>query len=127
MFSFIGNLYKQYGNYFIIAVFAMLITVFYGSTFQNGFVLDDVGAIQKTPYLKSFEYLPKVVTGCLWEHANQGCMGRTLYYRPVQSFLFLLTHQVSWSPWAFHAVTVLLFFGLVSLFFHVLKVLTKNT
>src|SRR3989344_5821964 len=107
-------------------IFAVFIAVFYGSTLFHGFVQDDVPVIEKNPYVKSLSYLPKVVTSCLWEYANQGCEGRSFYYRPVQFLSYFLTSQMSFSPWVFHLVNLLYFFAAGFLTFILAKAITKN-
>ena len=56
-------------NYLVFALFAVLIALFYGNTLFNGFAMDDQAVIVDNPYVHSFQYLPKVVTGCIWEYA----------------------------------------------------------
>jgi len=113
-------------TYVALAVFAVLIAIFYGNTLQNGFVLDDRKVIEENVYVHSLEYLPKVVTGCIWEYTHGGCAGKTLHYRPMNSLSFLLTYQISSQPWFFHLVSLLYFFGIVSLLFIFVKLITKN-
>jgi len=104
----------------------VLILLFYGNTLFNGFVLDDRAVIVENPYVQSLQYLPKVVTGCIWEVQLGGCEGTTLHYRPVLSLSLLLTWQISSQPWIFHLVNLLYFYAVVSLLFIVIKTLTKN-
>ena len=118
---------KANKNYLAFGTFAALIVLFYGNTLFNGFVLDDVPVMENNPYLRSFEYLPKVVTGCLWEYSNQGCEGRTLYYRPVYALSAVFTGQISSQPWAFHMVNLGYFFVLGILIFFFAKLLFKNS
>ena len=78
-------------TYLILGIFALLVAVFYGKTLFNGFVLDDRPVIVENPYVQSFEHLPRVFTGCIWEAALGGCEGRTLHYRPFATLSYLLT------------------------------------
>ena len=110
----------------VIAIFIALVAMFYGSTLKNGFVYDDKQMIVENEYIHSMEYLPKVVTGCMWESAYGQCKGRSLYYRPMQSLSYLLTYQISSDPWIFHLVNLIYFTIIVSLIFFLTKILTNN-
>jgi len=109
-----------------IIAFAILVALFYGNTLLNGFVLDDIAVVVENTYIHSLRYLPKVVTGCIWEHALGECKGRTLHYRPIHSLSYLLTYQISSSPWFFHLVNLFYFLATVSLVFILVKTTTKN-
>lgn len=87
---------------FPYAVFLFITLVFYGNTLSNGFVHDDVWAIEKNPQLASWGNLAKVLTGCLVEEALGGCKEGGIYYRPVLSLTQLITFQVLPEPWFFH-------------------------
>ena len=113
-------------NYLALAVFAALIILFYGNTLQNGFVHDDFPIMANNVYVHSFEYLPKVVTGCTWEYVLGTCEGSTLHYRPMQTLSYLLTWQISSAPWFFHLVTISYFFIVVVLVFFFAKTLSNN-
>ena len=114
-------------NYLVLALFAVLIAVFYGNTLFNGFVLDDRKVVEENVYVHSLKYLPKVITGCIWEYTNGGCAGKTLHYRPVNSLSFLITYQISSQPWFFHLVNLVYFFSIVSLLFFFVRLVTRNT
>ena len=114
-------------QWLVFVFFAVVIGVFYGNTLRNGFIYDDVQIVPNNPYIQSLKYLPKVVTGCMWEHTYYDqCKGRALYYRPVHTLSYILTYQISSSPWFFHLVNLAYFFAVVSLLFILGKILTKN-
>jgi len=110
-------------NYRAFAVFAVLVFVFYGNAVSNGFILDDHSIIENNPYIQSLRYLPKVVTGCIWENAFGGCRA-TLYYRPITTLSLLLTYQISSKSWIFHLVNLFYLFLAGSLVFVLGKVAT---
>lgn len=114
-------------NYKLLLVLAVLVVIFYGNTLKNGFIYDDYQQIVENEYTQSLKYLPKVVTGCIWEHAFGGCKDRAIYYRPVQSLSYILTYQISSKPWAFHLVNLIYFLIIVFLIFILAKVLTENS
>ena len=105
---------------------AILIAAFYGNTLGNGFVMDDTLVIEGNEYIHSLNHLSKVLTGCTWEHAMGGCDGLSHYYRPIFSLSLLLTYQISSQPWIFHLVNLALYWGVVSLLFLFIKILTRN-
>ena len=107
-------------------IFLFLIAVFYGNTLFNGFVLDDIMVVRDNPYVQSLKYLPKVITGCIWEKALDGCKGKTLHYRPIHTLSYLLTYQISSQPLAFHLVNLIFFFIAANLVFQVAFALTKK-
>jgi tetratricopeptide (TPR) repeat protein len=107
----------------VLGIFAVLTVLFYGNTIANGFVHDDVGQIVRNEYIQSLQYIPKVVTSCIWESQMGDCF---LYYRPIQTLSYLFTWQMSSSPAAFHVVNILYFFGVISLVFFVGRALTGS-
>jgi len=121
--TFFKNIKK---DYLALAVFAALIVIFYGNTLFNGFVLDDRAVVVENIYIQSLRYLPKVITGCLWEHAIGGCKGQTLHYRPIHSLSYLLTYQISSGAWFFHLINLIYFFIAVYLVFILIKTITHN-
>lgn len=118
---------KKYQTATALIILAVLVMVFYGNTLINGFVMDDTLVIEGNEYIHSLRYLPKVLTGCTWEHAMGGCEGLSHYYRPIFSLALLLTYQISSQPWFFHLVNIVLFGGVVVLIFFFIKTLTHNT
>src|SRR3989344_205137 len=124
--SFWGRTIEKKKNLLIAGVFGLLVFLFYGNTLFNGFVYDDIQQVRDNDYVHSFRYIPKVITGCIWEFAVGECRDSVAYYRPIQSLSYLLTWQISSSPWLFHLVN-LIYFTLVVFFSYVLvHTLTKN-
>ena len=113
-------------NYIALVVFVFLVALFYGNTLSNGFVLDDLPQIVENPYVHSLCYLPKVITGCIWESDLGSCKGNTIHYRPLYSLSFLLTWQVSSQPWFFHLVTLIYFLIAAYLVFIFIRRLSGN-
>jgi len=110
-------------NYMVFAILFVFVLLFYGNTLWNGFVHDDIGQVVRNEYVHSLEGLPNVVTGCIWKFELGDC---TTYYRPIQSLSYLLTYQISQSPWIFHLVN-LVYFALTGFFVFVLaNLLTKD-
>jgi len=109
-----------------LVVFAVIVAAFYGNTLGNGFVYDDNPQIVENPYVQSFSYLHKVVSGCAWESVLGTCDG-AYHYRPIQNLSFLLTYQVSSAPWLFHLVNIIYFYLLVALVFLLFRLITRNT
>lgn len=124
------NLSKKFKikkEYLALLIFAVFVGIFYGSTLKNGFIYDDIHQVVENTYIHSLRYLPKVVTGCIWEHAFGQCKDRAIYYyRPVHTLSYLLTYQISSEPWIFHLVNLIYFFIIVSLIFVLVKILTNN-
>src|SRR3989338_8432758 len=63
----------------------------------------------KSRVLKSFGSIGEVFTGCIAQDILGGCEDRGFYWRPTQSFFYLLTYQVSAAPWAFHLANLIFF------------------
>lgn len=110
----------------VLIILALLIAIFYGNTLSNGFVHDDMGQIADNQYAHSLEYLPKVVTGCIWEYELGGCKGRTDYYRPFQSLSYLLTYQISKEARFFHLINLAYLLTVTFLIFTLAKILTRD-
>jgi len=107
----------------VFIIFVLLVLVFYGNTLFNGFVHDDIGQVENNEYVHSLRYLPKIITGCIWEFELGDCI---TYYRPIQSFSYLVTWQISSQPWLFHLVNLVYFTIAAFLVFVLANLLTKD-
>ena len=121
--KWLGNAKKEY---LVAGVFAVLVLLFYGNSLGNGFVHDDIGQVVQNEYVHSLKYFYKVFTGCTWEYTFGGNCKEASYYRPLQSLSYLLTWQISSSPWFFHLVNLIYFLIGVFLIFILIRKLTKN-
>lgn len=110
----------------ITLVIILGVALFYGNTLQNGFIHDDHGQVVDNTYIQSFQYLPKIITGCIWESAVGNCK-ETYYYRPTQTLSYMLTYQISSQPWIFHLLNLTYYAAIICLIFVLVKLLTKNT
>lgn len=110
-------------TYLVSGVFVVLILLFYGNTLANGFVHDDIGQVVQNTYVHSLQYLPKVFTGCIWESALGSC---AMYYRPMQSLSYLISYQISSSPWFFHLVNLIYLWIAGVLAFLLVRKITSN-
>ena len=83
------------------AVVCLAAGAVYLDALPNGFVWDDENLIVTNPLIKSWGFLPRLLTSPLQPD--------TLYYRPVQALTFLLEYQ-SFGLWpaAFHLTSLLL-------------------
>lgn len=113
-------------EYLVFVFFAILIFAFYGNTLRNGFIHDDIAQIVDNEYVHSLKYLPKVLTGCPWEHEFTGCKG-LIYYRPLQNLSYLLTYQISSAAWFFHLINLVYFLLAVSLVFIFVKTISESS
>jgi len=104
---------------------AVLVGVLYGNTLVNGFIHDDHGQVEQNTFIQSWEYLPKVITGCIWESAVGDCK-KTFYYRPMQTLTYMMTYTVSSSPWVFHFMNLVFMTLCVFLIYIMILLLTKN-
>ena len=124
--SFFQYLKKTDKNHLALAVFAILIILFYGKTLTAGFVFDDVVQIQNNPYIRSLKYLPKAFTSCQWEYSNKGCYGKTVNYRPPFFVSTILSYQLSPKPWSFHLTNLVYFLILAWLIFRFFSLITND-
>ena len=116
------NYKKELGVFLLLTV---MVGVFYGNTLLNGFIHDDHGQIEQNIYIQKWGYLPRVLSGCIWEAALGDCKVSS-YYRPIQSLSYLLTYQVSPNPWFFHLINLLYFTISSFLTFILVRLLAKN-
>lgn len=117
---------KRRKDFIVFLVFAFFVAVFYGKALGNGFVHDDTSQIVENPDVQSLKYLSKVITSCPWEHRVFGGCEALSYYRPTMTLSYILTWQISSSPWFFHLINLLYFLTVVFLVFILIKTLTKN-
>ena len=111
--------------YFILILFAVTF-IFYANTLSNGFVHDDIWQVEQNQTIKNFNNLTQVFSGCIAEQLLGGCKNIGFYYRPTQSFLYLLVSQISHQPWIFHLTNLLLGFASAVLLFIFLELILKN-
>lgn len=116
---------KHRVNILVIFCIVAAVGIFYGTTVNNGFIHDDHGQVETNRYIQSWMYLPKVITGCIWESAVGDCK-QTYYYRPLQSLSYLLTYTLSPKPWAFHLVNLICFSIAVFLAYMLIALLTGD-
>lgn len=117
-------LHKYVRELLVLIVFAFGVAIFYGNTLKNGFVFDDHGQVEQNIYIQSVNYLPKIISGCIWESTVGNC--NVHYYRPLQPLSYLLTYQISTKPWVFHLINLIYFTISIFLVFILVKLLTKN-
>ena len=75
-----------------LAIFAILIAIFYGNTLANDFVHDDVGQVVLNQYIQSPQYILRAFNGCIWESQMGDCF---LYYRPIHTLSYIFTWMLS--------------------------------
>lgn len=109
-----------------LCIIILAILGFYGPSLMGGFVYDDEAQIVDNPYIKSFVYLPKVITSCIWEISLPACKNYTLYYRPLHSLSYIFTYAVSSEPWIFHLVNLAYYAIFCYLLLLLLSALLKN-
>jgi len=97
----------------------------YANTLLNGFVYDDKLQILSNPYVKSWQYLPKIFGTTVWSFI--GAAGDTNYYRPMMTFTYLLLWQAFGDlPFGYHLFNILLNALVVAFVYLVGKELFKN-
>lgn len=106
-------------------ILAILVVLFYGNTLTNGFVHDDAWQVANNPDIRSFSALPKVISGCVAQEILGGCRNRGFYWRPMQSFLYLVTYQISEKPWIFHLANLVYFWLGAVLIYQLLRQLMQ--
>lgn len=100
----------------LIALLILLAILCYGNSLFNGFVYDDEQQILQNPYVKSWHYLPQILTTTVWSFV--GAAGTTNYYRPLMTFTFLVLWQAFKDiPFGFHLFNVTLNAAVVVLVF----------
>ncbi len=79
----------------------------YVSTLYNDFVYDDHFQVIQNPYVHSFHYLRQIFTTTVWSF--QGAQGVSNYFRPMMTFVYLLTYQIAGAiPFSFHLASLVL-------------------
>ena len=92
----------------------------YVSTLFSDFVYDDHFQVVQNPYVHSFRYLRQIFTTTVWSF--QGAQGVTNYFRPMMTFLYLLTYQIAGAiPFSFHLASLALNGLAVWLVYYVLR------
>lgn len=109
-----------------VAIFAIIIFLFYGSSLNNGFVHDDWWQVAYEKNITSLRFVPDIFSGCIAKETLRGCYNIGFYYRPLQQLFYFLTYHLSSSVFAFHLVNLILFF-IVSLLVYQLLLLLQNS
>lgn len=90
-----------------VATLVVIAAVPYLNTLYNGFVYDDDLQVLHNPYIKSFHYLPHVLTTTVWSF--MGAQGVTNYYRPLMIFGYMVCYKLAGLlPYEFHFVNICL-------------------
>jgi protein O-mannosyl-transferase len=98
----------------------------YANTLGNGFVYDDDQQILQNPYIKSWHFLPQILTTTVWSF--QGPAGNSNYFRPFMTLTLLLTwHILGPLPFGFHLVNLIFQAGVVVLVYFAGKRLWKDS
>src|SRR5262245_53836232 len=101
-------------NWLWIVLLVICAVLPFANSLLNEFVYDDNGQILKNPYIRSFQYLPKIVLKSVWEFTGMPAR----YYRPVMTFGYLLCYKAfGFWPAGFHLVNVILHAVVVCLIF----------
>jgi protein O-mannosyl-transferase len=100
----------------LIGLLLLLAVLCYGNSLFNGFVYDDEQQILQNPYVKSWHYLPQILSTTVWSFV--GAAGTTNYYRPLMTFTFLALWQIFKDlPFGFHLFNITLNAAVVVLVF----------
>jgi len=109
----------------ILPVVSLASIFCYANTLLNGFVYDDKIQILSNPYVKSWQYLPKIFGTTVWSFI--GAAGDTNYYRPMMTFTYLLLWQAFGDlPFGYHLFNILLNTLVVAFVYLAGKELFKN-
>jgi Tfp pilus assembly protein PilF len=105
----------------VIFLFLFLLAFLpYANTLFNDFVYDDSFQVVENPYVHSFRYLRQIFTTTVWSF--QGAQGVTNYFRPMMTFLYLLTYQIAGTvPFSFHLTNLVLNGVVVWLVFYLVR------
>ena len=95
---------RAYWYWLVPCLAAFLI---YARSLSFGFINDDWAQIVTNPQVRSWRYLPRILSTDLWSQRGEG--HRLVYYRPVFSLWMLIVHTVAGlSPSLWHLANVLL-------------------
>ena len=98
----------------------------YLDSLANGFVYDDATQVLNNPYLRSFRYVPRILTGSAWAYLG-GADAVTNYYRPMMSLGYMLSfHIFGPSAFAFHSFNLSLHLAVVLLVFKLSEQLFRD-
>ena len=104
----------------IFLILFLLAFLPYVNTLFNDFVYDDGFQVVENPYVHSFRYLRQIFTTTVWSF--QGAQGVTNYFRPMMTFLYLLTYQIAGTvPFSFHLTNLVLNGAVVWLVFYLVR------
>jgi len=97
--------------------------VFSGSL-KNAFVWDDEFLIIDNPYIKSWDYVPKIFSTQLYEGSEM----HSNYYRPVQLLSFTLDYSI-WGlhPYGYHLSSLLLHIVNIALVYAILITIASSS
>ncbi len=111
----------------MLAVIVCLIALVSLQSLFNGLVFDDLGEIQKNPFIGQWSFVWKSFFHDVWWFRNPAKLPQCSYYRPLQNLWFGLGfHLFGTSPIAWHAAKILLHLVVVLLAFRVAVVLSGD-
>lgn len=81
----------------------------YARSLSFGFIHDDWGQIVTNPQVKSWRFLPRILSTELWSQLGSGHGAGAEYYRPIFSLWLLVVHTAAGlSPFGWHLANILL-------------------
>ncbi len=111
----------------MLAVIVCLIALVSLQSLFNGLVFDDLGEIQRNPFIGQWSFVWKSFFHDVWWFRNPGELPQCSYYRPLQNLWFALGfHLFGYNLIAWHAAKILLHLVVVLLAFRAAVVLSGD-
>ncbi|UCC94799.1 MAG: tetratricopeptide repeat protein [Candidatus Omnitrophota bacterium] len=79
-----------YNKYIPLIVIVLVGFTVYANSLRGQFIWDDEKIVKDNIYIRDFSYLSKIFT----THMTAGAGGREVFYRPVQTFTYLLDYSL---------------------------------
>jgi len=111
------TLSKERTELLLVGSLILLTLICYSNTLVNGFVYDDSPQILENPYVKSWRFLPEILTTTVWSFVGQA--GTTNYYRPLMTLSFLMLWKIFGPiPFGFHLFNLIVHAAVVVMAFY---------
>jgi protein O-mannosyl-transferase len=101
----------SYRNAFLLVVLCFAV---YANGLGGDFVWDDQIQVSRNPNIRTLDNIPRAFTTTLWsfmysQDPSANNRGLDLYYRPLQTVIYMLVYQLAGlSPFAYHLTNLIL-------------------
>ena len=107
---------KTWSDAALVGSLLLITLICYANILTNSFVYDDDQQVLQNPYIRSWRFLPEILTTTVWSFVGQA--GATNYYRPLMTLSYLVLWKLFGPiPFGFHLFSIVVHAAVVTMVF----------